>query len=562
MSLKKYSKHISAIVLFFLLIALTIQTKAITVGIAFPNATSFDHSAGVQITSDIADISFLNILDANGDNKADLFISSSTGESGIITKEGTNFRTYSGIKLPEAPTAQLAADMTGDTKPDLISLIAPKLTGSKEWRYAKITSVAPDHFVTDAILRKNSLMQSTIIAPDGKQYQVKENNVADENGFIYLAKQLVPEPVSEEPLPDFNTFLHTNQYIAYLLPAQRITQNYQVIVHKNIGENNFEALTCSVYIPRDIKTITAISTADANRDSKADLILTTHNDEEMNVINSATAVSPSYDQPTHTATLRINIPSSQINGRDLRGSFFSFVNSPQTLFPIRDATASQITVNFVLPDTGDGFEALKTALNPGDRIHIVFNDESSKKDLIYFGDGKGCFTLTSAMSGTVFESTFGRIILPEATEITSDPRSIITDPNNNFLPINSLSGRRVQIGTNSYTIGQNDQGHVFLEPQAGDITRQSPDILGSKLFTSYTIAPIDPLPIVDPTSITNSITITIDVPNEIQALVGTFKPTEANPWIRPIDIDQDTDLDLVYIHDRSLFLKTNNERTP
>jgi len=86
--------------------------------------------------------------------------------------------------------------------------------------------------------------------------------------------------------------------------------------------------------------------------------------------------------------------------------------------------------------------------------------------------------------------------------------------------------------------------------------------LGAKTFTTYKIAAVDPLPTIDPLTITATTPIVIDVPDEIQALVGTFRLAEANPWIRPIDIDQDTDIDLIYIHDRSLFLKTNNERTP
>jgi len=560
----KYLKQSAVILFVALLIFLATQTKAVSVGMTFPSAGSFDPNAGVQISSDITDIAFLNILDVNGDSGSDLFVSNAAGEGGIITKEGTNFRTFSSIKLPEAPVAQLAADITGDSKPDLVSLIPPKLIGSKEWRYAKITGVAADHFVTDATLRKNALMQSTIIAPDGKQYQVKENNGSHEDGFIFLEKQLVPEPTTEEPLPDFNTFLHVDEYVAYLLPVQKITQNYNITVHKNSGENNnFEASNCSLYIPLDIRTITAMSVGDVNRDDKADLVLTTHNSEEMNVVSFPSPDSPaSYDAASHTATLTMNIPPSQINGRDLRGSFFGFVNEPQTLFRIRDASASQIIVDFVLPDTGDGFETLKTALVPGDRIHAVLNDESSKKDLIYFGDGSGCFTYTGEMSGTIFESSFGKVVLPGASEVASESRSVITDSNNNFLPANSLGGRKLQIGTNAYTIEQNDQGHFFIDSSSGDITGNSPDILGAKTFTTYKIAAVDPLPTIDPLTITATTPIVIDVPDEIQALVGTFRLAEANPWIRPIDIDQDTDIDLIYIHDRSLFLKTNNERTP
>ncbi len=557
---KKHLKQIGVIIFIGLLVLVATQTRAVVVGITFPTASSFDRSAGIQITSDITNVAFLNVLDANGDSKTDLFVSNAAGEAGIVTKEGTGFRTFSGIKLPEAPTAQLAADVTGDTKPDLVSLIAPKLSGSKEWRYAKINSVAPDYFITDAVLRKNVLLQSTIIAPNGRQYQVKENHGPDTDNAIYLAKQLIPEPAADEALPDFNTFLHANEYIAYLLPAQKIVQNYEVVVHKNSGENNFAAVDCSMYIPRDIKTITAMSTGDINRDSKTDLVLTTHSNEEMTVISFPS--EPSYDVASHTATLIMNIPPTQINGRDLRGSFFSFVNNPQTLFPIRDASASQITVDFILPDTGDGFETIKTALVPGDKIQIILNDDGSKKDLVYLGDGGGCFTLSDDMKGGVFESSFGRVILPGATDISTESRSVITDPNNNFLPVDSLAGRSLQIGTNTYSIEHNDQGHLFLTPSAGDISSNAPDILGSKVFTSYTVAAITPTPIIDPATITNAIPITIDVPNEIQALVGTFRLTEANPWLRPVDIDQDADLDLVYIHDHAIFLKTNNERTP
>ncbi len=558
----KHLQHFSAATLIVLVIILSVQTKAITGGPIFPSAVNFDPNAGIQIASDIRDIAFLNVLDANGDNQSDLFVSSSSGEAGIVTKPGTDFRTFAGIKLPEAPTAQLVADVTGDVQVDLVSLIAPKLIGSKDWRYARITNVTGGDFVTDAILRKDILTQSTIIAPDGKQYQVKENRSPDDGGAIFLSKQLVPMPVPEDaPLPDFNTFLRINEYIAYLLPAQKITDNYQVIVHTNSGENNFAAPNCPVYIPRSINTITAMSTGDINADGKADLILTTHNNAEMNITSFA-AGSPSYDGLTHTATLTMNIPAAQINGRDLRGSYFSFVSDPQTLFPIRDAGADQITVDFVLPDTGDGFETIKTALVPGERIHITFNDASNRKDLIYFGDGSGCFTLTDTITGTIFESSFGQVVLPGATEISTDSRSIITDPNNNFLPVDSLAGRKLQIGSSEYTIERSDQGHLFIQPADGDITDTVPDILRARIFTAYAITALSPIPSIDPLSITSTTAIVPAIPNEIQALTGTFRLSEGNPWLSPLDIDQDTDLDLVYIHDQAIFLKTNNEITP
>lgn len=522
----------------------------------FPSASSFARGLGTEIETDLSDIAFLNIIDSTNSRRADILAINSIGKGAIVSKSGESYRTYQGLDFASVPNAQIISDVTGDDLPDIISLLPAKKIPSKEWHYGKITQVGADYFSIDVPLRKNILTSSTIIAPNGKQYVVSKNNNPDDDSprnAIYLETEIG----NTSAIPPYTTFLQINQFIAFLVPLTVPTEEPSLMVHINQNNNNFTPTECRMYIPRDIQHITSLATLDVNNDGKKDLALLAHPRELLHT----TSVRSSYNADSKVLTFTMVPAINEIGRRDLRGSYFSLTKNPDQLFKIESNTDNQIVVNIQLPPSGDGLDTLKNSFQSGDNFWLTLNDEASRENLVYFGDNTGCFTYTGEIQGIVYEGNFGRALLPNANTLPDSNRTIITDTTLSLLPINSFANRRLRIESDSYTIEYNDQGHIYLATQHGDITAQLPSVAAGNVATTYTIEALTPQPSVNldrADQITNTFR---DIPNEITSMINTIPLATTNPWIRPVDIDQDTDIDLLFIHQNHIFLKLNNERS-
>lgn len=531
--------------------------KAIVPIETFPTATSFNQSMGTEVPVDLQGISFLNVIENRNNGKKQLIVADDSGKGAIVEKENDHYRTYQGLQWNKVPVAQVISDITGDNLKDIISLLPASQGDTKAWHYAKIIQVNSNSIQIDTPLRKNILAQSTIIAPNGKQYSVQNNNGPQEDSppnTLFLAKEVGSG--STDPLPSYNMLFQTNQYIAYLLPLKKAIDLPRIEIHKNLGDNNFSALACTPYIPATIDKITSLVTQDINADQKMDLILLTHPREEF----QSTNVQSTYNAEQKILTLTIQVPPAQIQSRNLIGSYFSFGSFPEQLYKIRGNTNNQIVIDIGLPNNGDGLSTLQTTLQSGDRFWITLNDEGSRKMLLYQGDGQGCFTYQGTQSGTVFETSYGQIKLPGAEQSTEASRTVITDTNASFLPIDSLANRKLTVAGHQYTIEHNDQGHLFLTAADGDLRQTIPDILHNQTPTQYQIDSLTPEPTVNLEQAEQIVNVYREIPLEIDRLIDS-KPLATNQaWVRPIDIDSDSDIDLLFINQKKVFLKTNNER--
>lgn len=525
----------------------------------FPIATSFDQNLGNEIQTDLTEVNFLNVLDSNNDRQPELLAIDSDAKGAIIVKQADNYRSFKGLEWERIPQGQIIGDITADNLPDIISLLPAQKSSSKEWHYGKITAVSSDKFKIDISLRKNILAQSTIIGPNGKQYQVAKNNGPQDEtdpDFIFLAKSL--EPDAGVSLPNYSTFLAVNQFIAYLLPVEMAVSTPSIVIHKNMGNHNFVEGACTPHIPADITTVTSLVLGDINNDRKKDFALLTHPREQLN----SSHLQTNYNNDSKIFTLTIQVPSNQIRERNLAGSFFSFNKFPQHLFRIRENTSNQITVVIQLTQNAVGLNILQSSMLAGDTFWLTLNDEVSRKAHVYLGDNQGCFTYTNTIKGTVFETSFGRVTLPGANAVSENERTILTDTTTSFLPIDSLVNRSVTILGQSYTIEHNDRHHLFLAPGDGDLRPRVTDALHSRAPSVYEIQESRPTLTLDLTSVDQIMNIYRDVPNGINNLIDNPPLAENATWVRPVDIDQDTDIDLVFIQQKRLFLKLNNERTP
>lgn len=523
---------------------------------SFPNMTTFSQNTGVEVPSTINTIKFIGTIKQDDANKEDIVAFDDSGKGGIITQQNDNFRTYAGLNLTKTPVAMLSYDLTQDQKEDLISILPAEWLDSKSWQRARIVEVGSDYLITDQLLRKNILTQSTIISNDGSQYSIKSNTGPTDDtprNAIYLEKQLAPE--ENNSLDDYRTLFSAGQNISYLLPTKVISKNLQVAISTNLGDHNFASASCTPFIPQNIETLTSMAVGQFGGDSNIDLRLTTHTTETMSNSNVAT----SYNPDSHVITFTISVPPSQIHDRNLTGSYISFTASPNKLLPIRQGTSNQLIVDITLPDTGEGVDAFQASLLPGDRFLLTSNTDDSKKDLVYKGDGQGCFTYSGSIQGTVLESSFGNTHLPNANELTGEPRSVITDLNANFLPIDSLVGRTLLIGTTSYDIEHNDQYHLYLAPAAGNISGTVLDIIHNHTTTNYTIEAIAPAPTFSEADDLKVVTLVVDIPSSVQAVIGGLSLEGGKPMVRAIDIDQDGDKDIIYLKSDHIFLKKNNE---
>ncbi len=523
---------------------------------SFPDMSTFDQNTGVEVPSTLGAIKFISTIKQDSTEKEDMVAFDGTGNGGIITQENDNFRTYTGMKLSKTPVAMLSYDITRDQKEDMISVLPAEWLDSKTWQRARIVEVGSDYLITDQLLRKNILTQATIIGSDGSQYSIKSNTGPTDDtprNAIYLEKQLAPE--ENNSLADYRSLFSAGQYVSYLLPTKVISQNLQVKVTTNLGDYNFAPVACTPFIPQDIDTLTAVTVGQFGGDTNIDLRLTTHKTEVLSNSNVATA----YNPDTHVLTFTISVPPSQIHNRNLTGSYISFTASPNKLLPIRQGTSNQLIVDITLPDTGEGVDAFQASLLPGDRFFLTSNTDETKKELIYKGDGHGCFTYSGGIMGTVLESSFGNTHLPNASEITTDPRSVITDLNANFLPIDSLAGRSLLIGSTNYDIEHNDQYHLYLAPAAGNISNAALDIIHNHTTTNYTIETITPTPTFADTDNLKVVTLVVDIPSSVQAVIGGLNLEGGKPMVRAIDIDQDGDKDIIYLKGDHIFLKKNNE---
>lgn len=523
---------------------------------SFPDTSTFDQSTGTAINTTLSNIEFISTNKQDGNDHDNIIAFDADGNGAIITTEGNEFRTYDGLKMSQTPVATISADVTADQKSDLISILPPKWINTKDWRKARVIEVGSDYIITDQLLRKNILTQATVIGNNGNQYLVKSNTgPTDESprNAIYLEKQIAPE---ENPaLEDYRDLFSVGQYISYLIPIKAVSDNPTVMISRNEGSHNFVNLACKPFVPQDIATITTLAIGEFVGDRNPDLSIITHTSEELTSSN----VNTTYNTETHILTFTISVPPSQIRSRPLTGSYISFTNSPNKLIPIRQATDTQLIVDITLPSTGEGLEAFQTALLPGDIFWLTSNTDDTKEELIYKGDGQGCFSFTGNMKGTVLETSYGQIKLPNATEISSQARSVITNLNANYLPVDSLAGRTLRISDNQYVIDHNDQYHLYLSPSAGDIRAQVPDALHQSIATTYAITALEPQPVSNEDRMTKVVTLVIDIPSSVQNLIGGTTLETNKPQVRAIDIDSDRDKDLIYLNAGRIFLKRNNE---
>ncbi len=523
--------------------------RAVTNNQDFPDPSTFDRSAGITIDTDINDVSFINTIPSSDGARDEIVAIGSDGRGGIITQQERGYRTYRGLEFTKVPQAQLTADINNDNLNDLVTLLPAERVDSKEWQYARITEVGSDYIITDVLLRKNILSQSTIIAANGNQYQVASNTGPTDSSprnAIYLSRQLAPS--ANDDVGDLRRTFSLNEYVTYLLPTKAISKNPQLIVDKNAGDYAFARSSCIPYIPRNIETITAMGMGNANNDNQADLFVITHTTETWHAANSRVQ----YDDTNHIATMLIDVLASDIRDRIITGSYIAFSANPDRLFPIRQVTANQIAIDIPLPETGVGLSQVQAALLAGDRIWVTVNTEETKKSLVYLGNGKECFTYTGVYEGNVFESSYGQITLPSADSPAEGSRSVITDINANYLPIDSLKGRQVQIGSETYTIDSNNRSQLFLATEAGDIRNQVPDALHQRQRTHYQIIATSPEPTVRNEEITISTIRTI--PNPIIQLTGNFSLTNQQP-ILAADTDGDNQKELLYLNAQHIFLK-------
>ncbi len=525
---------------------------------SFPDTTAFDQSTGTTINSSLDQITFISTMKQDETDQENIVAFDETGNGAIITRENEEFRTYAGLKLPQAPLAMLSADLSNDQKEDLVSILPPQWISSKDWRRARIIEVGSDYIITDQLLRKNILTQSTVISTRGNQYTIKSNTGPTDDSprnAIYLDKQIAPE---ENPtLADYRELFSVGQYVSYLMPIKAISKNTALLINKSTGSPNLVTMACKPFIPQDIATPTALAIGQFGGDTNLDLSLITHTTEELQSSN----VSTTYNTDNHVLTFTIAVPPSMIRSRNLTGSYISFTSSPNKLIPIRQGTENQLLVDVTLPATGEGLEAFQTALLPGDVFWLTPNTDDTKHELIYYGDGQGCFSFTGSLKGSVLEASFGQVTLPNASEVGTTSRSVITDLNTNWLPIDSLANRAVRIGDNQYTIEHNDQYHLYLESAAGNISARVPDALHQRASTTYEVIALEPLPVSSEESITEVVTLVMDIPNSIQSMIGGTTLASNKPQVRAIDIDQDTDKDIIYLNAGRIFLKLNNENS-
>lgn len=523
---------------------------------SFPEVSHFDHSTGTQLATDINNISFIGTIKNDADTQQSIVAFDEQGKGGIITYDNGNTRTFTGLNFSRTPTAQLSYDVTNDQKEDLISILPGKWIDSKTWHRARVLEVGSNYLVIDQLIRKDILTQGTVIAKDGKQYAIRSNTGPTDpspRNAIYLDKQITPS--EESNLGDYRSRFVSGEYISYLAPTKVISENPKIVIAHNLGNHNFEIQTCTPYLPQNIDTITSLAVGRFDSNNTIDLDIITHQTEEM----SSSNVTTNYASDSHTLTFTIAVPPNAIHSRNLTGSYVSFMNSPEKLFPIRAASSNQLIVDLVLPDTGEGVDNFQTALLPGGTFLMTSNTDDSKHDLIYSGDGRGCFSYTGEMKGVALENSYGKVLLPNATALTSDSRSVITDLNANFLPINSLAGRKVRLGSQEYTIEANDQYHIFLTPQDGDISQRIGDILHQHQTNEYSILASTTIPTADTANMQKITTLVVDVPSSIQAMIGGTTLEGGKPMVRAIDIDHDGDKDLIYLNNQHIFLKKNNE---
>lgn len=537
---------------------LTTPLQAVAERESFPDTASFDQSTGTAINTSLNQIAFISTMKQDETDQENIVAFDETGNGAIIARENGEFRTYTGLKLPQTPLALLSADISNDQKEDLVSILPPQWINSKDWRRARIVEVGSNYIITDKLLRKNILTQSTIISNSGNQYIVKSNTGPTDDSprnAIYLDKQIAPE---ENPtLADYRELFSVGQYVSYLMPIKAISKNIAVHVNKSTGSPNLITVDCKPFIPRDIATPTALAIGQFGGDNNLDLSLITHTSEELQSNN----VSTTYNTDTHVLTFTIAVPQSMIRSRNLTGSYISFTSSPNKLIPIRQGTENQLIVDVTLPATGEGLEAFQTALLPGDIFWLTTNTDDTKRELIYYGNGQGCFSYTGSLKGAVLETSYGQVTLPHASAVGTTSRSVITDLNANWLPIDSLANRSIRVSDNQYTIEHNDQYHLYLEAAAGNVSAQVPDALHQKASTPYEIVAIDPLPVSPEVRMTKVVSLVIDTPSSIQSMIGGTTLTSNKPQVRSIDIDQDGDKDIIYLNAGHIFLKINNENS-
>lgn len=556
MKSKVYLALAACISLLIIAIVFFPYASAVTITETFPGGASFSNDFGSEIQTDLSDIAFLNVIDSNNDQKDDILVIDKNGKGAVVAKGGTNYQTFSGLDFTTVPQSQIIEDFTGDNLPDIISLTPANKAFSKAWHYGKITQVANDYFTLDIPLRKNILGGSTIIAPNGKQYSVQKNNNPDDDAprnAIYLDKELG----SSAELPAYTTFLQTNQYVAYLLPTSTKVTNNNLLVHVNKGANNFVPTECPAYIPVTTESITALASMDTNGDNKKDLILISHPHTQIRT----TRVQSTYSADSKILTFTFSVVANDFTARDLRGSYFSFNQYEEHLFKITANTNTEITVNIQLPPTGTSLETIKTLITSGDSFWLTLNDATSATYMNYLGDNTGCFTYTGEVKGTIFASNFGKPILPGAQSPTETDRTIITDTTISLLPADSYANRQIRVGDGAFTIEHNDQGHIYLSPEYGDITNQLPSAIQNTVATGYIILPLRPEIAINLDDANQIVSIFREIPLEITNLINAVPLPTENPWLRPLDIDQDRDIDLIFIHQNRLFLKLNNERS-
>jgi hypothetical protein len=537
---------------------LTTPLQAVAERESFPDPSSFDQSTGTAINTNLSQIAFISTMKQDESDQENIVAFDETGNGAIITRENGEFRTYTGLKLPQTPLALLSADLSNDQKEDLVGILPPQWISSKDWRRARIIEVGSNYIITDQLLRKNILTQSTIVSNSGNQYIVKSNTGPTDDSprnAIYLDKQIAPE---ENPtLADYRELFSVGQYINYLMPIKAISKNITLHVNKSTGSPNLIPMACKPFIPQDIATPTALAIGQFGGDNNLDLSLITHTSEELQSSNVSTA----YNTDSHVLTFTIAVPPSMIRSRNLTGSYISFTSGPNKLIPIRQGTENQLIVDVTLPATGEGLEAFQTALLPGDIFWLTTNTDDTKRELVYYGDGQGCFSYTGSLKGAVLETSYGQVTLPNASAVGTTSRSVITDLNANWLPIDSLANRTIRISDNQYTIEHNDQYHLYLEAAAGNVSARVPDALHQRASTAYEIVAIDPLPVSTEERMTKVTSLVMDTPSSIQSMIGGTTLTSNKPQVRAIDIDQDGDKDIIYLNAGRIFLKINNENS-
>jgi len=572
-----------------------------------PPASSFDASAGLQLEG-AEDTFFVGAADFNVDNLPDLIGANDEGLT-IYTNVLENEERLRGPFRAEGTSVELDSNYAliqghyledkNDPDVDLLVLTSPEIEYVKEEKTGTITNIPYIYRIVDsnATWRYNELT-GLKLRPNAeleKEFEIvgngpRESGAPDTTPYIDVY-------ASQEPENRVDHYAEVGDIYSYQVWAQKESEPMKLKVFLNEKEKGvFLEPECEVPLGLpEGRVISRVAAGDYNRDEILDLALLYTEGyvgriaeyEWTEGVHGTVYSLPKEDkslvaklfrtplvqarQGTHgnnsgrfetpfRADIIITDYEARFDQMELNGGFLIPDINRNYAFPIVSWSANASSVSaevelYGVSSAEEGENFMNSLTLNGNSYAIKTGDLEAK---MLKGLGGGCFQSVDAYSGEVYEVDY----LPKEDE-PGVSWTVFTDPTQNFLPEDSLLGRKVyfskdETDSGRFEIAHNSKTAIYLLPEEGDRTRSIDDTKNDNDPSLYIIEPLEETFEFSWDEVIPDRLSTAILPSSYLSRVKNLSTVVPPVRAAFADFDQDERIDFVYANG-NLFFKQNQE---